>query len=97
MGNGITRSSAPRKKDNWYYLEKLPPRLRQALCNAAYTWDAKWFYDYWNKGKSVDWCIAKIKEADLEWALKDVKWRDGFKWKSARSATAVTKVRPLYK
>lgn len=95
MGNGITRS-AYRKKDKWHYLDKLPPRLRQALCNAAYTWDPKWFYDHWNKGKSVDWCINEIKKADLEQSIKDVKWREGFKWKSTRSATAATKVRPLY-
>jgi hypothetical protein len=68
MGNHAVRR-VHRKHDNWYYLEKLPPRLRQALCNAAFTWDAKWFYDNWNKGKSVDWCISEIKRWDLH-ALK---------------------------
>jgi hypothetical protein len=95
MGNGLTRSGY-RKKDNWYYLEKLPPRLRLALCHAAYTWDAKWFYDHWNKGKSVDWCIERIKEADWAKAMEDVKWRDGFKWKKEKSPTRQTDVKPLY-
>lgn len=95
MGNHATRS-ANRKHDNWYYLEKLPVRLRQALCNAAYPWDAKWFYDHWNRGKSVDWCISEIKSADLRRAYEDVKWRDGFKWKKVTSAAKATKVRPLY-
>lgn len=95
MGNYRTGSGS-RKHDNWYYLEKLPPRLRMALAHAAFAWDAKWFYDHWNKGKSVDWCIAKIKEWDLHEANSDVKWRTGFKWNSAKSATKVTKVKPLY-
>lgn len=95
MGNGITRS-VHRKRDNWYYLDKLPPRLRLALCEAAFTWDAKWFYDHWNKGKSVDWCIREIREADLRKAYEDVKWRDGFKWRKETSPAKATKVRPLY-
>lgn len=95
MANHATRRSN-RKHDNWYYLEKLPPRLRQALCNAAFAWDAKWFYDHWNRGKSVDWCISEIKRWDLHNAYEDIKWRDGFKWRRETSAAKATKVRPLY-
>lgn len=94
MGNGQTRSGY-RKRDNWYYLDKLPQRLRLALCNAAYTWDAKWFYDRWNGGKSVDWCIDKIREADLDMAMSDVKWRDGFKWNTMKTSARAAKVKPL--
>lgn len=95
MGNHATRS-AYRKHDNWYYLDKLPVRLRQALCNSVYTYDAKWFYDRWNKGKSVDWCIKQARDEDMRRALEDVKWRDGFKWNRMKSATKETKVKPLY-
>lgn len=95
VANHKTRS-LNRKHDNWYYLEKLPARLRQALCNAAFAWDAKWFYDHWNKGRTVDWCIAKIKEWDLLEASEDVKWRNGFKWQKVKSATKETKIHPLY-
>ena len=96
MGNYATQSGY-RKHDDWYYLEKLPIRLRQALCNSAYPYDTKWFYDRWNKGKSVDWCIQQARNEDLRQALEDVKWRDGFKWQRIKSATKETKVRPLYK
>lgn len=96
MGNHATSGKA-RKHGDWYYLEKLPPRLRAALCDAAFSWDTKWFYDHWNKGKSVDWCIGEIKRWDLHRAYEDVKWRDGFKWKKEPSAAKATKVRPLYR
>jgi hypothetical protein len=96
MGNGQTRRGS-RKRDNWYYIDKLPPRLRLALCDAAFTWDAKWFYDHWNKGKSVDWCIDQIKRADLNKALEPEKIRDGFKWRALPSITKETGVTPLYK
>lgn len=96
MGNGITRSGY-RKHDSFYYLDKLPSRLRQALCSAAFTWDPKWFLDHWNKGKSVDWCIAKIKEADTQMAMQPMKERDGFKWRTIPSVTSETKVKPLYR
>lgn len=96
MGNSRT-SSVHRLKDDWHYFDKLPPRLRAALNGSAYEYDSKWFYDRWNQGTlSVDKCIKIIREADLEQALKAVKWRDGFKWRSEKSATAVTRVRPLY-
>ena len=96
MANYSGRSTSRRHSD-WYYLEKLPRRLRDALNGAAYTWDCKWFYDHWNKGKSVDWCIGEIKRWDLHKAYEDVKWREGFKWKRETSAAKATKVRPLYK
>lgn len=96
MGNG-QYGGRYRKTDNFYYLDKLPTRLRQALCNAAFTWDAKWFYDNWNKGKSVDWCIDQIKQADIQKALEPSKVRDGFKWKTIPSVTRETKVKPLYR
>lgn len=96
MGNSETRS-VYRKHDDWYYFEKLPPRLREALNTSAYEYDSKWFYDHWNKGKSVDWCIKMLREADLERGVKDIKWRAGFKWQTARSPLAVTKVKPLYR
>jgi len=95
MGNHATRSVA-RKHDNWYYLDKLPRRLRMALAHAAYPWDAKWFYDHWNNGKSVDWCITEIRRCDLNNAHEDVKWREGFKWKKTASPAKATKLRPLY-
>lgn len=95
MGNYRTGSGS-RIRDSYYYLEKLPPRLRQAICGAAYLWDAKWFYDHWKKGKSVDYLISEIKRWDLHEAYKDVKWRKGFKWQKATSAAKETKVRPLY-
>jgi hypothetical protein len=91
------RTSGYRKTSEYVYLEKLPRRLRDALNGAAYTYDAKWFYDRWNQGTlSVDKAIKVIREADMEQAIKAVKWRDGFKWRSEKSATAVTRVRPLY-
>ena len=95
MTNHATRRSN-RKHDNWFYLDKLPPRLRAALCDAAFAWDAKWFYDKWNKGRSVDWCISEIRRADLQSAHADIKWRDGFKWSKCVSPAKETKVRPLY-
>lgn len=95
MGNYATRSSS-RKRDNWYYFDKLPARLRQALSDAAFVWDAKWFYDHWNRGKSVDWCISEIKCWDLHQSYEDVKYRNGFKWVKITSPSKVTKVRPLY-
>jgi hypothetical protein len=95
MGNGIT-GRGRRTRDNWYYLDKLPPRLRLALCHAAFTWDAKWFYDRWNKGKSVDSLIAEIKQSDRHWASKPVKTRKGFKWMTEPSPMCQTKVPPLY-
>lgn len=96
MGNHAVRR-VRRKHDNWYYLDKLPARLRLALCDAAFTWDAKWFYDHWNKGKSVDWCITQIKNADLQKAMEAHKIRDGFKWRMIPSITKETGVTPLYK
>jgi hypothetical protein len=95
MGNYRTGSGS-RKHDNWYYLDKLPRRLRMAIAHAAYVWDAKWFYDHWNKGKSVDWCISELKRWDLNEAQKDVKWREGFKWAREKSPAKATKLRPLY-
>jgi hypothetical protein len=96
MGNYRTGSGS-RKKDNWYYLDKLPPRLRAAICNSAFVWDSKYIYDHWNKGKSVDWCISNLKQWDLHEAAKDLKTRKGFKWKSEPSPYKVHKVRPLYR
>lgn len=95
MGN--SRTSGYRKTSQYHYLEKMPRRLRDALNGAAFSYDTKWFYDRWNQGTlSVDKCIKIIREADMEQAIKAVKWRDGFKWRSEKSATAVTRVRPLY-
>jgi hypothetical protein len=86
---GNSRSGGYRRTSSYHYLEQLPARLREAIAGAAYTWDAKWFFDHWQDGKSVDWCIDKIKEWDRHEAMKPHKHRNGFKWESTPSAFSV--------
>ena len=100
MGNG-QYSSRTRKRDNWYYLDQLPSELRLALCHAAFTWDAKYFLDKWNRGThSIPALIREIKAADERLAAKRIPYRKpgGILWKHLKTAYAdkATRVRVLY-
>lgn len=95
MKRNSSGSGSQSRPDDFYF-DKLPPRLRLALAGAAFDYSSKWFYDKWNSGKSVDWCIAEIKQADRLRAVKMIKWRKGFNWLKAAPCLKETKVKPLY-
>jgi hypothetical protein len=44
------RAFRGRRNDFWY-LERLPPTARKALCEAAFNWAAGWVYTQWRRGK----------------------------------------------
>jgi Family of unknown function (DUF6525) len=96
-GNGVV-STRRRKRNNWYYLDRLPSRLRLALCDAAITWDAKWFLDKFEGGESVDKLIARLRKADLDFVTQPIKVQEavGKKAKTMRAPTIEHGVRPLY-
>lgn len=76
--SGNSATGGYRKRTWDYYHAKLPRRLRLALAHAVFEWDDKWFYDKWNNGKSVDWCIAELKKWDTKectapWVDKKIK------------------------
>lgn len=54
-----------RVRPDSYYFEKLPRRMRDALNASAFEWDSKWFYDRWNKGRSVDSLILDLEKYNL--------------------------------
>jgi hypothetical protein len=63
-----------RHSDYWY-LERLPPDMRQVLCNAAFDWSAGWIYTQWCRGKP-GWqtgtdIAVRIAEADAKQISKD--------------------------
>jgi len=58
-----------RVRPDSFYFDKLPHRLRHALSHSTFTWDSKWFYDRWNKGWTVDHCIAELNKWNLKACL----------------------------
>jgi hypothetical protein len=66
------------RRDDFWYLEQLPPTARKALCDAAFDWAAGWVYSQWRRGsrgfKTESDIAARIAEADVRQTTAD-RWR----------------------
>jgi hypothetical protein len=76
LGNAIQSSRGfIGRFDDFWYLERLPPAARRALCDAAFDWAAGWFYLQWRRGKrgfkTGPDIAVRIAEADARQIAKD--------------------------
>jgi len=58
-------SGGRRVRPDSFYFDKLPRRLREALCHSSFEWDSKWFYDRWSNGVRVDALIKELRKWNL--------------------------------
>ena len=65
------------RRDDLWYLERLPPSARAALCDAAFDWAAGWVYSQWRRGrpgfKTGPDIAVRIAEADAKQIRRDRK------------------------
>jgi hypothetical protein len=63
------------RRDDFWYLDRLPPSARKALCDAAFNWAAGWAYSQWQRGKpgfkTGGDIAARIAEADARQIARD--------------------------
>jgi hypothetical protein len=69
------------RHDNFWYLERLPPTARKALCEAAFNWAAGWIYSRWRQGKrgfkTESDIAARIAEVGAEQITVIYAWLEG--------------------
>lgn len=71
MSLNAERSKRQRIRDDWWYFDRLSPKVRSLLADCAFNYDSKWLYDNLKKGVPFSIIEAAAKGADLDRCLKD--------------------------
>jgi hypothetical protein len=71
-----------RKKNDYWYYDKLPPAAREALANAKFCWSSGFFYEKWKRqepgfktGEDIAKHIAEWDSETIQETILSAIWR----------------------